>query len=96
MYFGTYAGFAHYECFEFETREELEIWLNYQEPFSLAFGPLGIKRHELRSKNLIKRFLENKDMVHSVDPDGFRLHLYRPNGEMSSGEIKAIGKHFND
>lgn len=96
MFYGTYAGFAHYEAFEFETREELEIWLNYQEPFSLAFGASGAKRQELKNKNLIKRFLKNKEMIHSVDPDGFRLHLYRPNGEMSSGEIKAISRHFHD
>ena len=94
MFYGTYAGFAHYEAFEFETREELEIWLNYQEPFSLSFGPTPIKRRELKSKNLIRRFLDNKDMIHTVDSDGFRMHLYRPHGEMSSAEAQTIKRHF--
>lgn len=96
MYFGAYEGFARFEAVQFESRDELETWLNFQEPFSLAFGPSRTKRHELRDNRLIKRFLENKEVVRTVDPDGFRLYLYRPRGELPRGYTEAVSKHFND
>lgn len=92
MYFGAYEGFARFEAVQFESRDELEMWLNFQEPFSLAFGPSCTKRHELKDKKLIKRFLNSKDVIRTVDPDGFRLYLYRPHGEISKEEEKAIRK----
>ena len=92
MFFGYHVGFARFECYGFNTREELETWLNYSEPFSLAFGAPPVERRELKSKHLIKRFLEGKDIVRTKDFDGFALFLYRPNGEISEEEGKAIRK----
>ena len=96
MYFGAYEGFARFEAVQFESRDELEMWLNFQEPFSLAFGPSCTKRHELKSQNLIRRFLESADVIRTVDPDGFRLYLYRPHGELPHGYTEAINRHFHD
>ena len=92
MFFGYYRGFAKFEIYGFDTREELETWLDYREPFSLAFGASPMSRHELKDKRLIKRLHEDKGIFRTKDIDGFHLFRLSPNGEISKEEEKAIRK----
>ena len=81
-FYGTYKNYEGIDVCEFDTREELNSWLNGEDPSAQAFGSV-LTRKELKNKALIKRMLTNKHVIRIVDIDGINWLLYRPANEIA-------------
>ena len=79
MLYATYNGYENTEIAEFDTREELETWLNYQDRFTQEFGIIARDRKELKNKRKIQRMLNDPHYIRSTDFDGIRWIFFRPN-----------------
>ena len=77
MFYGTYKNYEGIDVVEFQTREELDSWLHYEDEFAKAFGSV-LRRKEWKNKKRIAAFLSNPKVLHIKDSDGLTWHLYRP------------------
>lgn len=78
MFYATYDGYEDTEIAEFDTREALETWLNYQDRFTQEFGSIKKDRKELKNKRRIARILKDPRYIRTTDFDGIRWIFYNP------------------
>ncbi len=71
MYYATYKGIGISDIAEFETEQERDNWVNFEDSFSLGFGTTKenatFDRQTLANKNEISKVVNNKNIKKIAD-----------------------------